>query len=133
MIRRFLSTTKNFPVNVTDQAWNKMGNIIKNKNAFCFSLDAKSGGCNGFSYDMKLLDFIEYTEAIELYKFHTLMENGESRLFIEPSTEMILMGTTIDYIKEDYDNGIFESKFTFTPDREKATSCGCGVSFNPIN
>ena len=46
-------------------------------------------------------------------------------------SEMLLLGTTIDYIKEDYNNQIYESKFIFTPRKELATSCGCGVSFSP--
>ena len=44
---------------------------------------------------------------------------------------MYLLGTTIDYVKEDYSKNIFESKFVYIPDKDKATSCGCGVSFNP--
>ena len=44
---------------------------------------------------------------------------------------MYLIGTTIDYESEDFEKGRFESKFTFTPDKDFATSCGCGVSFNP--
>ena len=39
------------------------------------------------------------------------------------------MGTTIDFITEDYSKNIFENKFTFTPQKNLATSCGCGISF----
>ena len=46
---------------------------------------------------------------------------------------MFLIGTKIDYINENYSKNIFESKFIFTPDKNFATSCGCGVSFNPKN
>ena len=46
---------------------------------------------------------------------------------------MFLLGTTIDYIYEDYDKGVFENKFIFLPDEKLATSCGCGISFNPRN
>ena len=44
---------------------------------------------------------------------------------------MFLFGTKIDFIKEDYNKNIFESKFIFIPDKNLATSCGCGISFNP--
>ena len=44
---------------------------------------------------------------------------------------MYLLGTTIDYVREDYSENIFESKFVYIPDKNMATSCGCGVSFTP--
>ena len=119
------------PVIVTPKAWDRMSNIIKSQEAFCFHLDIKSGGCSGFSYDMKLLNFLKYCDMTEKYKLNHLIEEGEARLFIEPTAEMYLIGTTIDYESEDFEKGRFESKFTFTPDKDFATSCGCGVSFNP--
>ena len=44
---------------------------------------------------------------------------------------MYLLGTTIDYIHEDYSKGQFESKFKFELNKESMTGCGCGVSFSP--
>ena len=44
---------------------------------------------------------------------------------------MFLLGTKIDYVNEDYSQGVYESKFIFEPDKDLATSCGCGVSFSP--
>ena len=44
---------------------------------------------------------------------------------------MFLLGTTIDYMYEDYNYGIFESKFIFLPNKKLASSCGCGISFTP--
>ena len=57
--------------------------------------------------------------------------NNNTKLVIEPLSEMLLLGTTIDYIEEDYSNDIYESKFIYTPQKDKATSCGCGISFSP--
>ena len=50
---------------------------------------------------------------------------------IEPKSEFLLFGTTIDYIFENHEKGIFESKFVYIPDKNLASLCGCGVSFNP--
>jgi len=50
---------------------------------------------------------------------------------IDPTSELLLMGTSIDFIEEDYDKNIFESKFFFTPQKDLASACGCGVSFSP--
>ena len=131
MIRRFFSTLNKSPVIVTENAWLRMAGIIKSQNAFCFYLDVKSGGCSGFSYDMKLMNFAKYCDFIERLRYHNLIENGDAKIFIEPTAEMFLLGTTIDYESEDFEKGRFENKFTFTPDKDFATSCGCGVSFNP--
>ena len=46
-------------------------------------------------------------------------------------SEMHLLGTTIDYIKEDYLKGQFESKFIFDVDKDLLMTCGCGISFTP--
>ena len=131
MFRRFFSSIPKSPVIVTPKAWQRMGSIIKSQEAFCFHLDIKSGGCSGFSYDMKLLDLKKYSNICEENKFINLIEEGEGRLLIEPTAEMYLIGTTIDYESEDFEKGRFENKFTFTPDKDFAISCGCGVSFNP--
>ena len=133
---RYLSTlkiNKVIPLNVTKNAWDKMRNIIHNENAYCFYLSAKSGGCNGFSYDLKLFNQNEYDKTIFLQKNVNVIKNENIKLYIDPLSEMLLIGTTIDFINEDYKRGIFENKFTFTPDKKIASSCGCGVSFNPYN
>ena len=138
---RYLSTlkiNKVIPLNITKTAWNKMSDIIYNENAYCFFLSAKSRGCNGFSYDLKLFNHDEYKKNISIQKNVNVIENQSIKnqnikLYIDPYSEMLLMGTTIDFINEDYKKGIFENKFTFTPDKKISCSCGCGVSFNPYN
>ena len=48
-------------------------------------------------------------------------------------SEMFLLGTTIDYVTEDYTQGNFENKFIFKVNPKLASSCGCGISFSPKN
>ena len=43
---------------------------------------------------------------------------------------MYLLGTTIDYINEDYSKGLYESKFKFNINKDIMSSCGCGISFS---
>ena len=97
MIRNSISKSG---IYVTKTAWNKMADIIKssqNKLGFLFS--ASSGGCNGFNFDLSLLDDETYNS---IYKMKpNIMENNETHLYIDPLTEMYLLGTTIDYISED--------------------------------
>lgn len=61
----------------------------------------------------------------------TIIKKDNIKILIEPKSEMLLIGTTIDYIKEDYDKNIFENKFIFIPDKTLTSSCGCGISFIP--
>jgi len=119
-------------INVTANAWKKMGSIIQksnNKNGFIFG--ANSGGCNGFNFDLRLIESEEKQEIMKMKP--SILKNDDVNLYIEPLSEMHLIGTTIDYINEDFSKGIFENKFVYKIDKKLASSCGCGVSFMPRN
>ena len=109
-----------------------MENIVQSsKNQFGFLFSASSGGCNGFNFNLDLLDRTKYHEIIG-QKPTSLQGNSYGvRLYIDPRSEMYLLGTTIDYITEDYSKGQFENKFVFTIDSKLAVGCGCGISFAP--
>tara|TARA_Y100001936_G_scaffold253453_1_gene318200 strand:- start:521 stop:883 length:363 start_codon:yes stop_codon:yes gene_type:complete len=118
-------------INVTKNAWNKMSHIINlSKNKYGFIYSASSGGCNGFNFELNLLEEDLYKEIINK-KYHTVLNHDSTKLYIDPISEMYLIGTTIDYIHEDYKKKIFESKFQFIINKENMTSCGCGISFSP--
>lgn len=121
------------PIIVTNNAWDKIISICKKQDVKRFMFSASSGGCSGYNYKLELLGDDEYKEiSNEQGKFKpTILTNGENELLIEPSSEFLLLGTTIDYIPEDYANAIFENKFVFTPNKTLASSCGCGISFTP--
>ena len=118
-------------IQVTKNAWVKMSQIINaSKNQYGFIYSASSGGCNGFNFELNLLEKNMYEEIIKR-KFYTVLNNDPTKLYIDPVSEMYLLGTTVDYIQEDYGKGIFESKFKFEINKEKMSSCGCGISFSP--
>ena len=118
-------------IQVTKNAWTKMSQIIRStKNHYGFIYSASSGGCNGFNFELNLLEK-KLHKQITTNKFHTVLNDGDTKLYIDPISEMYLLGTTIDYIHEDYENKIFESKFHFEINKENMTSCGCGISFSP--
>lgn len=106
----------------------KIMNVSKNKYGFIYS--ASSGGCNGFNFELNLLEKNMYKEIIKS-KYYTVLNDDSTKLYIDPLSEMYLLGTTVDYVHEDYRKGIFESKFKFDINKDKMTSCGCGVSFSP--
>ena len=114
-------------INITKNAWTKINYIIRKTNenqGMIFS--AQGGGCNGFNYKLAPLNN-EYNN-LDTFSF---VSEKDAKVYIEPMSELYLVGTTIDYINEDYSKGIYESKFKFIPDKNKASTCGCGVSFSP--
>ena len=133
MYKRFLSIINNrYPISITNNAWNKMTYILNkqnNNNLFGFIFSAKGGGCNGFNYDLKLLNNDEFNNINK--KRISILEKNKTKLLVDPLAEMYLIGTTIDYINEDFNKGIFEKKFIFKPDKKLASTCGCGTSFTP--
>ena len=119
------------PVRITNSAWNKINNILKKSNnnlGFLYSVSC--GGCGGFNFDLYLLEKNIYNDIIS-NKYYTVIENNGNKVYIDPISEMYLIGTEIDYTKEDYNKGIYESKFTFGINKDKMMGCGCGISFSP--
>tara|TARA_Y100000589_G_C26887803_1_gene520768 strand:- start:182 stop:565 length:384 start_codon:yes stop_codon:yes gene_type:complete len=116
-------------IKVTNSAWKKIDFIAKtsnNKQGMLFSV--QGGGCNGFNYKLNLID--EDIKNLDKYSF---VKNGNNKVFVDPIAEIYLIGTTIDYISEDFSKGIYENKFKFIPEKDRASTCGCGVSFSPKN
>ena len=75
----------------------------------------KSGGCAGMSYIM------EYTK--EINPNDEIIEDKGVKLFVDPGAIMYLLGTEMDYKKEE-----FSSSFVFKNPNE-TERCGCGESF----
>tara|TARA_B100001057_G_scaffold475096_1_gene541499 strand:+ start:1799 stop:2134 length:336 start_codon:yes stop_codon:yes gene_type:complete len=85
------------------------------KNAIGVRVSVKSGGCAGMSYVM------EYSR--EVNPNDELVEDKGIKVFIDPAAVMYLLGTEMDYKKED-----FSSTFVFNNPNE-TERCGCGESF----
>lgn len=129
--RTFSKMSKNIPLIVTTPAWNKMNDILKKNKKHAFLFSAQGGGCNGYNYKLESISINNYSNIIKNKPKPIIYEVNNTKLVIEPLSEMLLLGTTIDYIKENYSKDIYESKFTYTPQKDKATTCGCGISFSP--
>ena len=78
-------------------------------------VSVKSGGCAGMSYIM------EYTK--EINPNDEIIEEKGVKLFVDPGAIMYLLGTEMDYKKEE-----FSSSFVFKNPNE-TERCGCGESF----
>ena len=84
-------------------------------NAVGVRVSVKSGGCAGMSYVM------EYSK--EINPNDEVIEDKGVKVFIDPAAVMYLLGTEMDYKKED-----FSSTFVFNNPNE-TERCGCGESF----
>jgi len=85
------------------------------KNSLGVRVGVKSGGCAGMSY------VIEY--AKEINSNDEVIEDKGVKVFIDAGAIMYLLGTEMDYKKEE-----FSSNFIFKNPNE-TERCGCGESF----
>ena len=130
MIRRWFGQGPKPLVHITSSAWDRMSAIRKSQEAHGFLFAAESGGCSGLSYKLDLLEGEEDVQCLGVGKIPiTTLENNGTKLYVDPLSEMFLVGTKIDYVEENVSKGVFDSKFTF--DHDAAMTCGCGSSFMP--
>ena len=85
------------------------------KDAIGVRVSVKSGGCAGLSYVMEYLKKLNPNDEF--------IEDKGVKVFIDSAAVMYLLGTEMDYKKED-----FSSTFVFNNPNE-TERCGCGESF----
>ena len=76
----------------------------------------KAKGCSGFAY------FMEYAKTQQTDD--EIVEKDGIKVIVDPASMMYLLGTTIDYVSNDMEEG-----FVFSNPNEKGR-CGCGESFS---
>ena len=104
-------------ITLSDTAATKIKEIMsKDKNkSLGVRVGVKSGGCAGMSYIM------EY--AKETNPNDEVIEDKGVKVFVDPSAIIYLIGTEMDYKKEE-----LSSTFVFKNPNE-TERCGCGESF----
>ena len=104
-------------IKLSDNAANRIKEIMSKADnaAIGVRVGVKSGGCAGMSYIM------EY--AKEINPNDEVIEDKGVKVFIDPGAIMYLLGTEMDYKKEQ-----FSSSFIFKNPNE-TERCGCGESF----
>ena len=104
-------------ITLSDNAANRIKEIISNDETKSVGVrvGVKSGGCAGMSYIMEYAKKINPTDEI--------IEDKGVKVFIDSSAIMYLLGTEMDYKKEQ-----FSSTFVFKNPNE-TERCGCGESF----
>ena len=104
-------------IKLTDNAAERIKKIMSSSenSSIGVRVAVKSGGCAGMSYVM------EYTN-VENPNDEIIEEKGV-KVFIDAAAVMYLLGTEMDYKKEE-----FSSSFVFNNPNE-TERCGCGESF----
>ena len=104
-------------ITLSNDAANRIKEIMSKdeKNSLGVRVGVKSGGCAGMSYIM------EY--AKEINPNDEIIEDKGVKVFIDSGAIMYLLGTEMDYKKEE-----FSSTFVFKNPNE-TERCGCGESF----
>ena len=104
-------------ISLSDNAANRIKEIMSGaeKDSIGVRVGVKSGGCAGMSYVM------EY--AKEINPSDEIIEDKGVKVFVDPGAIMYLLGTEMDYKKEE-----FSSTFVFKNPNE-TERCGCGESF----
>jgi len=104
-------------ITLSDNAADRIKEIMANAedNSIGVRIGVKSGGCAGMTYIM------EYTK--EVNPNDELIEDKGVKVFIDSAAVMYLLGTEMDFKKEE-----FTSQFVFNNPNE-TERCGCGESF----
>ena len=104
-------------ISLSDNAVNRIKQIMSSakKSSIGIRVGVKSGGCAGMSYVM------EYTSKIN--PNDEVIEDKGVKVFVDSAAVMYLLGTEMDYKKEE-----LSSSFVFNNPNE-TERCGCGESF----
>ena len=104
-------------IKLSDNAAERIKQIMSKaeNSAIGVRVGVKSGGCAGMSYVMEYANEIKPNEEV--------IEEKGVKVFIDPKAIMYLLGTEMDYKKEE-----LSSSFVFNNPNE-TERCGCGESF----
>ena len=104
-------------IKLSDNAANRIKQIMSTADSSTIGVrvGVQSGGCAGLSYVMEYAKEVKPNEEV--------IEDKGVKVLIDPKAIMYLLGTEMDYKKEE-----FSSSFVFNNPNE-TERCGCGESF----
>ena len=104
-------------IKLSDKAVNRIKEIMSQaqNSAIGVRIGVKSGGCAGMSYVMEYAKEVKPNEEV--------IEDKGVKVFVDSAAIMYLLGTEMDYKKEE-----LSSSFVFNNPNE-TERCGCGESF----
>lgn len=113
-----MEDTEQARVYITEEASNRIAQLMLNQNSNALRLAVKGSGCAGFEYGFTMEDNLEGDD----FKFRD-PDNG-SVLIIDPISMMYLEGSILDM-----ESSIEGEHFSLNNPKAKST-CGCGNSFS---
>ena len=104
-------------IKLSDSAAARIKEIMSNADGKTIGVrvGVKTGGCAGMSYSMEYAKDKKANDEV--------IEDKGVKVFIDPAAIIYLLGTEMDYKKEE-----FSSQFVFKNPNE-TERCGCGESF----
>lgn len=106
------------PITITDTAKTRIKQLMSSdaaKDALGLRIGVESKGCSGMAYTINFADSIGQLDDV--------VEADGTKVIIDPSATMFILGTEMDYVETDLKSG-FEFK-----NPNEAGRCGCGESF----
>lgn len=112
-----MTTTDNFPVNITAPAAAKVRELLAAEadDNLSLRMAVRPGGCSGFSYEMFFDTDVAETDVTGVV--------DDVPVVLDASSAVLLSGATLDYA-----SGL-QSGFSFKNPNAQRT-CGCGSSFS---
>ena len=106
------------PLTLSEAAAEQVKALLESEGqgAIGLRVGVRSKGCSGLSY------FMEYAKEVKDHE--EVIDDKGVKLLIDPAAIMYLIGTEMDYVKDD-----FQESFVFRNPNEKSR-CGCGESFS---
>ncbi len=104
-------------IKLSDNAASRIKEIMSSAEKDCLGVrvSVKTGGCAGMSYVMEYIKDVNSNDEI--------IEDKGVKVFVDSAAIMYLLGTEMDYQKEE-----LSSSFVFNNPNE-TERCGCGESF----
>jgi len=110
-------TEANVPINFTDSAAQRVGELIANddRDGLMLRVFVQGGGCSGFQYGFQLDDSRNEDDLG--------VDQSDVTMLVDALSFQYLQGSTVDYVDD-----LMGARFVVSNPNANST-CGCGASF----
>lgn len=105
------------PIEITEQAYKKLKDLINEHQSWGIKVSLKSGGCAGFTYELDLVEHMDRVDSLDI-----IIAEKDINLVLDKHSLVFLFGTRLDFKQDN-----FSSTFVFE-NSNQTSACGCGKS-----